>query len=132
MKIIYSISIIMILNIFLGCNLLIQNKTPEVLTAEYQLKSYNGTERGFEVFLVIKNITSKSKVKSIVLKNHRFDELKTHEMVKNQVFIAEFLLFQSSMIQNFKPPMTDKRNDGIIFDIDGKEHYKELTFKLNY
>ncbi len=131
MKIIYFISFIAVLNFFSACNLFIQNQTPEILTAEYKLKSYNDTERGFEVFLVIKNIRPEHKIKSIVLKNHRFDGIKSHEMMKNQVFIDEFLILNSSIIQNFESPMTDKRNDGIIFDIEGEEHYLEIDFKLN-
>src|SRR5690625_2171047 len=85
MKIIYFISFIAVLNFFSACNLFIQNQTPEILTAEYKLKSYNDTERGFEVFLVIKNIRPEHKIKSIVLKKHRFDGINTHEMMKNQV-----------------------------------------------
>lgn len=131
MKIIYFISFIAVLNFFSACNIFIQNQTPEILTAEYKLKSYNDIERGFEVFLVIKNIRPEHKIKSIVLKNHRFDGIKSHEMMKNQVFIDEFLILNSSMIHNFDPPMTDKRNDGIIFDIKGEEHFIEIDFKLN-
>lgn len=131
MKIIYFISFIAVLNFFSACNLFIRNQTPEILTAEYKLKSYNDSERGFEVFLVIKNVRPEHKVKSIVLKNHRFNGIKSHEMMKNQVFIDEFLILNSSMIQNFDPPMTDKRNDGIIFDIKGEEHFIEIDFKLN-
>src|SRR5690625_6698006 len=79
MKIIYFISFIAVLNFFSACNLFIQNQTPEILTAEYKLKSYNDTERGFEVFLVIKNIRPEHKIKSIVLKKNRFDGINTQE-----------------------------------------------------
>lgn len=130
MKIIYFISLILGLNFFSSCQLFIENPMPEVLTAEYKLKTFNDTERGFEVFLVIKNIQPENHVKAIVLKNTRFEGIETHEMMKNQIFIDEFLLLQSSMILNFEPPMTDNRNDGIIFDINGEEHYKEVNFKL--
>lgn len=130
MKYIFFICFIVGLNSFMSCNQLFQNQSPEILTAEYELKSFNETERGFQVFLVIEKLQPQCKIKGIILKNNHFESIESTEMLKNRVFIDQFLILQSNMIQNFKPPLTDNRKDGILFEIEGKEFYKEINFKL--
>ncbi|MFA7616570.1 MAG: hypothetical protein WA897_06315 [Moheibacter sp.] len=103
---------------------------PEILTAEYELKNFNGTEQGFSVFMVIAKIQNTDKIKSILLKNNRFDSILTTQMTENEVFIDQFFPVNSQLISEFKSPETDSRSDGIVFEINGQEFFKEINFKL--
>lgn len=121
----------MILMLFqISCTNLAKAGLPEILTAEYELKNLNGTEQGFSVFMVIAKIQNADKIKSIILKNKRFDSIITTQMTEGEVFIDQFFLVNSQMISEFKSPETDSRTDGIVFEINGQEFYKEINFKL--
>jgi hypothetical protein len=47
-----------------------------------------------------------------------------------EIFIEQYFPLISQKILNFIPPKPDSRPDGIIFEIDGKEFFKEINFKL--
>ncbi len=122
---------LMILMLFQNsCTIMAKENLPEILTAEYELKNLNGTEQGFSVFMVISKIQKTDKIKSIILKNKRFDSIITTQMTENEVFIDQFFPVNSQMISEFKSPETDSRADGIVFEISGQEFYKEINFKL--
>lgn len=122
---------LMILMLFQNsCTIRAKENLPEILTAEYELKNLNGTEQGFLVFMVISKIQKTDKIKSIILKNKRFDSIITTQMTETEVFIDQFLPVNSQMISEFKSPQTDSRSDGIVFEIKGQEFYKEINFKL--
>lgn len=121
----------MILQIFLfACNNSVKDNTPEILTAEYEIKSYNQTEQGFSVFMVIDKIPKSTIVKSVILKNHRFDKIISTQMTTTEIFIDQFFPVNSQTISDFVSPATDNRTDGIVFERDGQEFFKEITFKL--
>ncbi len=107
-----------------------KTKLPEILTAQYEMKTYSEFERGYEIFMVINGFSDSVSIKGIVLKNKLFDKIQFTEMQENEVFIEQFLPIQSQRIQKFKMPPTDNRRDGIIFEIEGKEIYEEINFKL--
>ncbi len=72
---------LMILMLFQNsCTIMAKENLPEILTAEYELKNLNGTEQGFSVFMVISKIQKTDKIKSIILKNKRFDSIITTQM----------------------------------------------------
>jgi len=122
---------LMALQLFqISCSSLAKKSLPEVLAAEYELKNLNGTEQGFSVFMVISKIQKDQKIKSIILKNKRFDSIITTRMTETEVFIDQFFPVNSQMISEFSPPSTDNRTDGIVFEINGQEFYKEINFKL--
>lgn len=122
---------LMILMLFQNsCTIMAKENLPEILTAEYELKNLNGTEQGFSVFMVISKIQKTDKIKSIILKNKRFDSIITTQMTETEVFIDQFFPVNSQMISEFKSPETDSRADGIVFEISGQEFYKEINFKL--
>ncbi|MGB6092904.1 MAG: hypothetical protein WBF83_03995 [Moheibacter sp.] len=121
----------MILMLFQNsCTNMAKESLPEILTAEYELKNFNGTEQGFSVFMVIAKIQNTDKIKSILLKNNRFDSILTTQMTENEVFIDQFFPVNSQLISEFKSPETDSRSDGIVFEINGQEFFKEINFKL--
>lgn len=113
-----------------SCSIMAKDSLPEILTAEYELKNLNGAEQGFSVFMVISKIQKADKIKSIILKNKRFDSIITSQMTENEVFIDQFFPVNSQMISEFSPPTADSRTDGIVFEINGQEFYKEINFKL--
>ncbi len=122
---------LMILMLFQNsCTNMAKESLPEILTAEYELKNFNGTEQGFSVFMVIAKIQNTDKIKSILLKNNRFDSILTTQMTENEVFIDQFFPVNSQLISEFKSPETDSRSDGIVFEINGQEFFKEINFKL--
>lgn len=122
---------LMILMLFQNsCTSMAKESLPEILTAEYELKNFNGTEQGFSVFMVIAKIQNTDKIKSILLKNNRFDSILTTQMTENEVFIDQFFPVNSQLISEFKSPETDSRSDGIVFEINGQEFFKEINFKL--
>ena len=102
------------------------NKKPEILTAEYEIKNFNGTEQGFDVFLVIGKIPEGVKIKSIVLKNRRFDKINSNTMTPNEIFIDQYLAVNSQMIKEFISPPTDNRRDGILFEDGNQEFFIEV------
>lgn len=122
---------LMILQLFQNsCTNLAKESLPEILTAEYELKKPNGTDQGFSVFMVIAKIQKDQKIKSIVLKNKRFDSIISTQMTENEVFIDQFFPVNSQLISEFSSPAADSRADGIVFEINGQEFFKEINFKL--
>ena len=130
MKNLNKIYFLLLIGLVYSCAHFIKNKQPEILTAQYEVKTYSEFERGYEVFLVIGQFPENCKIKSIILKNKEFDDVQFTEMQKNEVFVEQFLPLQSKRIQNFEAPKTDNRADGIIFELNGEEFYKEINFKL--
>ena len=130
MKKYYLFGSIVLWTLFFSCKNSITTSEPEILTAEYSLKSFEGTERGFQVYIVIDKLPESAKINSIVLKNKRFEKLNYDTIQKQKIVINQFLPIQSIQIQNFIPPMTDERVDGIEFDIKGRLLFIETKFKL--
>lgn len=116
--------------IFFGCAGSPKTKIPEILTAQYEIKTYSEFDRGYEVFMVINQFPDECKINGIILKNKLFDKIQFTKMQTEEIFIEQFLPLHSKQIQNFSPPAADSRNDGIIFDMNGIEIYKEINFKL--
>lgn len=107
-----------------------QPPLPEILTAEYEIKTHSESERGYEVFLVIDGFPETTQIKGIVLKYKLFSPVYFNEMIENEIFVEQYFPVISQRMLNFNPPKTDTRPDGIIFEIDGKEFFKEIKFKL--
>src|SRR5690606_36406898 len=103
---------------------------PEILTAEYEIKAHSESERGYEIFLVIDDFPETTHIKGIVLKYKLFEPVYFNKMMENEIFLEQYLALISQKILNFNPPKTDTRPDGIIFEIDGKEFFKEINFKF--
>lgn len=103
---------------------------PEILTAQYEIKTHSEFERGYELFMVIDKIPENLIIKGIVFQNKLFENIHFTKMSENEIFIEQYFPIQSKMIQNFSPPKTDNRSDGIIFEIEGKAYFYEITFKL--
>jgi|26BtaG_2_1085354.scaffolds.fasta_scaffold00288_19 hypothetical protein len=130
MKKYYLFGCIVLMALFFSCKNSIPSFEPEILTAAYSLKSFEGTERGFQVHVVVDKLPESAKINSIVLKNKRFEKLNYDTIQKYKIEINQFLPIQSIQIQNFNPPMTDERADGIEFDIEGRLLFIETNFKL--
>ena len=130
MKNFYFLSCIGFLIWMISCQNVSGNVNPEILTAEYSLKQYNEFEKGFQVFMVIKNKKKNTKIKYIILNNRKFDKIETYDMEQKTYFIDQFFPLESMRIQNFSPPESDSRVDGIIFEIEGEEFFKSVNFKL--
>lgn len=103
---------------------------PEILTAQYEIKTYSEFEKGYEVFMVIDEFSNDYQIKAIILKNKVFEDIRFTRMRENEIFVEQFLPLHSQLIQKFQPPATDNRPDGILFEINGQEFYKEINFKL--
>ncbi|SMC45509.1 hypothetical protein [Moheibacter sediminis] len=103
---------------------------PEILTATYEIRAHSEFERGFELFLVIDKIPENPIIKRIVFQNKLFENVHFTKMTENEIFIEQYFPIQSKMIQDFSPPKTDTRSDGIVFEVDGKEYFYKVTFKL--
>lgn len=125
---------ILLIFIFTGMVFSCQKSTiplkPEILTATYEIKTHSEFEKGYEIFMVIDKLPESAVVKGIVFKNRLFENIHYTKTRENEIFIEQYFPIQSQMIENFSPPKTDSRPDGIIFEIDGKEYFYELTFKL--
>src|SRR5690606_29324056 len=105
--------------IFLNSCMTNQNPgLPEILTAETKIKTHSESERGYEVFLVINDFPETARIKGIVLKSSLFQPIRFTRMLENEIFIQQYLPVVSRKIANFRPPKTDSRPDGIIFEID--------------
>lgn len=113
-----------------SCFVIQKKSFPEILTAEFEIKTYDQNERGYEVFIVIKNFNKEAQIKGLVLKKRYFDPVQIHRMNEDEVFVEQYFPLSSQRILNFSEPQTDKRKDGIIFEIDATEIYQEVTFKL--
>ncbi len=103
---------------------------PEILTAQYEIRTHSEFERGYEVFMVIDKLPKTFSVKGIILKDKLFDKVHFTHMSDNEIFIEQYFPVQSGMIQNFEAPATDNRPDGIIFEVEGKEYFYNVNFKL--
>ncbi len=118
-----------ILFLMISCQ---QNKIPiqpEILTAEYQIITQDEFERGYHVFLEFK-MNKNIDIEAIVLKGKLFPFKEKGIESDCCYLIDQYFPVQSRLIQNFEPPKTDNRPDGIIFEIDGKAYFYELEFKL--
>ncbi|MFA5619766.1 MAG: hypothetical protein WDA08_05615 [Weeksellaceae bacterium] len=130
MKKICFLSMLILAGILSSCQNIVPHSAPEILTAEYEIKTYNDTERGYKIFVIVDKIPKDMQIKAIILNNKRFERFRIHPMEKNEFFIDELLLLQSRMIQNFEPPPTDSRKDGMVFENGNEEIFKEINFKL--
>lgn len=103
---------------------------PEILTATYEIKTHSEFERGYEIFMVINKIPENPIIKGIVFQNKLFENVHFTKMSENEIFIEQYFPIQSKMIQDFSPPKTDNRSDGIVFEGDQNEYFHKVTFKL--
>jgi hypothetical protein len=113
-----------------SCTTIPQTSQPEILTAQYEFKTHSETERGYEVFLVIDKLPASFSIKGIILKSKLYENIQFNKMDGTEIFIEQYFPLISQKILNFIPPKPDSRPDGIIFEIDGKEFFKEINFKL--
>jgi hypothetical protein len=114
----------------LGCQSAQKLPLAEIMSAEYETITPSEFERGYEVSLLINPISEDLEIKYIILNQKRFEVFSESNSNLNQFRIEEYFPLQSKMIQNFTPPLTDKRKDGIIFELYGEEIYQEIKFKL--
>lgn len=130
----FKLSLNILLIIFSGLIFSCQKSSislkPEILTAQYEIKTHSEFERGYELFVVIDKIPANPIIKGIVFQNKQFENVHFTKMSENEIFIEQYFPIQSKMIHDFYPPKTDSRSDGIIFEIEGKEYFYEITFKL--
>lgn len=113
-----------------SCQKSIVRMKPEILTAQYEIKTHSEFERGYEIFIVINQVPENLHLKGIVFQNKLFKGIHFTSMSKNEIFIDQYFPVQSKMIQNFSTPQTDNRADGIIFEVDGNDYFYQVTFKL--
>lgn len=130
MKYLKILLIFIVLGLIFSCQKSSNPKKPEILTAQYEIKTHSEFERGYEIFMVIDKLPQDAVIKGIVFKNKYLEPIHFTQMNESEVFVEQYFPIQSQMIQNFSPPKTDNRTDGIIFEIGGKEYFYELTFKL--
>lgn len=130
MKYLKILLIFIVLGLIFSCQKLFNPKKPEILTATYEIKTHSEFERGYEIFMVIDKLPQSPVVKGIVFKNRLFENVHFTKMNESEIFIEQYFPIQSKVIYGFSPPKTDNRPDGIIFEIDGKEYFYELTFIL--
>lgn len=102
----------------------------EIMSAQYETVTQSEFERGYEVTLKINPIAEDLEIKYIILNQKRFEVFSEFNPNLNEITVEEYFPLQSKMIQNFTPPLTDKRKDGIIFELYGEEIYQEINFKL--
>jgi hypothetical protein len=114
----------------LGCQSSQNLEKAEILSAEYSTLSHSEFEKGYEVFLELNLLGTDLKVKSLVLNQKLFPIQSVENSNPEKISVQEYFPVQSKMIQNFVPPLTDKRRDGIIFELNGEEIYQEIKFKL--
>ncbi len=109
-----------------------QNKIPfqpEILTAEYEIVTNDEFERGYQIFLEFK-MNKDLDIEGIVLKNIYFSFREKGIESECCYLIDRYFPVQSKLIQNFVPPKPDNRPDGIVFEIEGKQYFYEIEFKL--
>lgn len=87
-------------------------------------------ERGYEVQIELISRTENLEVKEIIINRLRMSLSNLVQKDLDNWEIIGYLPVQSKLIQNFEPPRADSKNDGIIFEIEGKEYYQEIKFKL--
>ncbi|MFV0305909.1 MAG: hypothetical protein ACK5IC_10570 [Moheibacter sp.] len=130
MKKLNSYFIILFVGMILSCVHTLPKETPEILTATYKIKTYSETEKGYEVYLTLKNVMETTTVKGVVLKNKYFENIELKHLEGNNYFVEQYFPVNSQTIINFETPKSDSRKDGIIFEISGIEKFKEINFKL--
>lgn len=113
-----------------GCQSFQKILDAEILSAEYSIVTHSEFERGYQVFLNTKPLKKSVKMKYILLNQKLLNVEELDKQASGNFLIDAYFPIQSKMIQNFVQPLTDKRKDGIIFEIDGEENYKEIKFKL--
>lgn len=101
----------------------------EILSATYSDKSYEEFDKGFLVSMEYQ-MPPNTQISHIILNRFKFKLENIDKNNQGNYVVDAYFPVQSKMIQNFTPPKTDKRKDGIIFEIDGVEIYKEVKFKL--
>jgi len=121
---------ILFLLIFFGCEQTKQAVQPEILTAEYSMVTNGEFERGYQVLLEFKTDHDLA-TKAIVLNNRKFI-FKEKGLKSDCCYLIDYYFpVESRMIQDFEPPEPDKRADGIIFELNGKDYFYNINFKLN-
>lgn len=103
---------------------------PEILTAQYEIITHSEFERGYQLFLVIDKMPNNPIIKGIVFKNKLFENVQFTKMSDNEMFIQQYFPIQSKLIHKFSTPKTDSRSDGIVFEVEKKEYFHKVTFKL--
>lgn len=106
------------------------DKKPEILTATYEILTKGELERGYNVFVETNKLPENVEIKQIVLKKKLFDVIHLVNAETENSSVEGYLPLHSQLIQNFVPPKTDDRADGIVFEIDGKEYFYEIKFEL--
>lgn len=131
MKKYYLIGILIAFGIFNSCQNPMNSNEPEILTATYSLKSFPNSDQGFHIYILLKNMPENAKVKALVLKNKRFEKVDLKTLNNGLKEVNQLFLVNSIQIQNFIPPQTDERSDGIVFEVENRFLFKEIEFKLN-
>lgn len=124
------IFVFMISGLIFSCQKSPISTKPEILTAHYEIKTHSEFERGYEISIVINQISESVTVKGIVFKNRYFEKVHLTKIKDNKISIEQYFPIQSKMIHDFTPPNTDSRADGIIFEINGQEQFYKVKFKL--
>jgi len=130
MKKIYLATVFIFLIVQYSCINAADKATPEIMTAEYEIRNYNQSEQGFAVFMVINHLPENCRISSIILRNKRFDNIITTQMNESDVFIDQFFPVNSQLLSDFTPPQTDSRTDGIVFEMECEKIFKEINFNL--
>lgn len=127
-KIVVVIFSIIFVGLF-SCTLAKSNKFPEILTAKYTSKTYEGTEMGYAVILSINKVPGNAQLIGIVLNHRLFSRISPVQINTGEILVEQYFPVSSQKIKNFQEPPSDKRADGIVFEIDGSEKFYEVTFK---
>lgn len=107
------------------------DEKPEILTAQYKTVTNGEFERGYEIKLELNSLPNNFEIKELIL-NKKVFEIRDIDISKSEIVKVEgYFPVHSRLIQNFIPPKPDNRSDGIIFEINGKEYFYEIKFKLN-
>lgn len=119
-----------LISILSGCEPTKKLHPAEILSASYSMVTHSEFERGYEVQIELIPRTENLEVKEIIINRLRMSLSNLVQKDLDNWEIIGYLPVQSKLIQNFEPPRADSKNDGIIFEIEGKEYYQEIKFKL--
>ena len=105
------------------------DEKPNIVTAEYDIVTNGEFERGYNIYVKLKNTEDLASIHSIVLNGFEFQN---HAVGYGDgiIEIDGYFPIQSKMIQNFQPPKKVEKEDGITFGHADAQFYYPVKFTL--
>jgi len=100
-----------------------------VMTAEYEIVTNGEFERGYNVYVKLKNSEDFALISYLIINGFIFENYGTG-YGDGFIEIDDYYPIQSKMIQNFKSPERVEKEDGIIFGGGDKQNFYPVKFKL--